>query len=224
MDDEWPGQEPLGMVLIEYIGCLIFRRDSVSGSRQAIHAAALHTTLGAAVALAFLGLTSLSASAQNAEGLKLPADRSAEPAASSRAPVSGTCTTARARFKTDTNLVATSSTGESLVPGASLTFTKSSGAGCVIVRFSAESFAPRNTTIRIRPLIDGTASAQPGPQPVIWNADHDEDNNGNGLRVHSFEWVFPSVAVGSHTVTLRWSSNNGATVNFFFRTLTILHE
>jgi hypothetical protein len=156
-----------------------------------------------------------------------PAER-ANPALSAPASLIGTCNIPRARVRTVTTSVSTSSTTRTIIPDSTLSFNKTNSPGCVIVRFSAESraFGGNGNSILIHSVLENVASGakkigHPGPPDVLWNQEWVEVGT---TRVHSFEWVFYNVPVGAHNVWLTWASASGDPVSLWFRTLTVLHQ
>jgi hypothetical protein len=135
---------------------------------------------------------------------------------------SGTCgNLATVDFKTDDSLNAsTTSTNFVDVPNAKISFTQGSP-GCVIVTFSAESWAPSSRLTLIRARLDSSTTAQPGS--VQFSGDDDENNNGKWARAHGFTLVFPSVSSGSHNVQIQYESWTGGRVFLYKHTTTIQH-
>jgi len=77
-------------------------------------------------------------------------------------------------------------------------------ASCVIVRFSAETYS-HNIAI-VRAYLDKTTAAL--PNEVIYTG-----TDANFLvRARSYEFVFPSVAPGNHTVRMQFRSGDGEIV------------
>lgn len=145
-----------------------------------------------------------------------PAER-ANPALSAPASLIGTCNIPRARVRTVTTSVSTSSTTRTIIPDSTLSFNKTNSPGCVIVRFSAESraFGGNGNSILIHSVLENVASGakkigHPGPPDVLWNQEWVEVGT---TRVHSFEWVFYNVPVGAQNVWLTWASASGDPVS-----------
>jgi hypothetical protein len=92
----------------------------------------------------------------------------------------------------------------------------------VIIRFSAETYAPRNARLMLRVQLDGVGNGELGP--VVWTHDHDENNNGRGYRVHTFDFVYVEVAPGLRRVWVLWRSPDGVEVNIRRRTTTVHHN
>ena len=83
---------------------------------------------------------------------------------------------------------------------AKFSFTQGgSGASCVLVRFSAVTYAETGTAVFVRATLDNTAEAIPAQVQY-------SGNDGNAARAHSYEFVFPAVAPGSHTLRMQFRS------------------
>jgi hypothetical protein len=178
--------------------------------------------------LMFFGLSPVAT--KNAAAAQMHAETPTAPQSASQV---GTCTTTRTRFRVEESAVGTSSSAEAAIPGATLTFAKTGSAGCVVLRFSAETTAASNRWIIVRPYLDNQSNSLNvwplGAGGAVWTDDHDEDADGNGYRVYSFEWILPNVSVGSHTVKLNWACHGGASTGFpgcwlKLRTLTLMFQ
>lgn len=143
---------------------------------------------------------------------------------SSRAITSGNCDGLTAtRFKSDSDVNDSTSSGEFVtVHGTSIAFNQSA-AGCVIVTFSSESYAEFDRLLLVRARLDGATTAAPGA--VQFSGDDDEDDDGRWARSRSYTFIFPSVAVGNHTVTMQFRSRSfGSSVHLGKHTTVVQHR
>lgn len=128
-------------------------------------------------------------------------------AATPQAAVSGGCTdVTKTNYKTDNEInKSTSSTGFVNVPNSSVSINQGgTGSSCVIVNFTAETFAPGDALMQIRARLDSSVTAAPGV--VQLSGDDDENGNGDWSRSHAFIFIFPSVAPGWHNVRIQFRS------------------
>jgi hypothetical protein len=128
-------------------------------------------------------------------------------AAAPRAVVSGGCIdVTKVNYRSDDTINKfTSSTNFVNVPNGGVIFTQGGiGNGCVIVTFTAETFARFGRLLQIRAQLDSATTAAPGI--VQLSGDDDEDGDGAWSRSHAFAFIFPSVAPGSHTVRMQFRS------------------
>jgi hypothetical protein len=89
------------------------------------------------------------------------------------------------------------------IPEASVSFTQGgASASCVLVRFSAETFAEGNENTLIRAFLDGVTAGLPA------EVQYSGTDNGQ-FSARSFEFIFPSVAPGAHVVRMQYRSRNG---------------
>lgn len=87
------------------------------------------------------------------------------------------------------------------VPEATVSFVQGGSApSCVIVRFSAQTFAKGNG-MTVRPLMDVNTRALPAG---VQYAAMDCSAEGCGDHSYSFEFVFPSVAPGTHLLRMQY--------------------
>lgn len=84
-------------------------------------------------------------------------------------------------------------------------FKGGASASCVIVRFSAITFAVVDNRVEIRAYLDNGPAALPAA--VMYS-----DGSG-GAGAHSFEFIFPSVAPGFHVVRMQYRSPNGGLIS-----------
>lgn len=126
-------------------------------------------------------------------------------AAAPRAVVSAACTdVTKVDYKSDDSInKSTSSANFVNVPNTGVSFSQGVS-GCVIVTFTAEAFAPGSRLLQIRARLDDSVTAAPGN--VQLSGDDDEDGDGSWARSHAFTFIFPSVALGSHTVRMQFRS------------------
>jgi hypothetical protein len=125
------------------------------------------------------------------------------PSTASAAAVSFTCSPTKVNGSASA-LVDTSTTSGTFVniPEAAVNFHQGGvSASCVIVRFSAEAYS--NNLVIVRAYLDRTTAAL--PNEVIYTG-HDPNFL---VRVRSYEFVFPSVAPGNHTVRMQFRSGDG---------------
>lgn len=151
-------------------------------------------------------------------------DRGREAARAPEAAAIGRCVTQRTTIKTNPegDQVSTSATVFGNVPRSGLTFTQGGTApSCVIVRFSAVTFAPEKRVLDVRVLVDGRV-AQPGP--VLFSGDDDEDFDGRWARAHSFEFFVPNVAPGQRNVRVQARSFTGGPVFLNARSTVVQHR
>lgn len=162
------------------------------------------TLIRAALALGFVSFAASSAFALD----------NGQPAGAAKAPAaaplvtSGTCTGMTViNHKEDNSTSAwTTSSSFAAVPNTTVAFSQGSN-GCVVVTFSAETYAPHTDDFFIaRAVLDTGATAQPGP--VTLSGNDDENNNQQSVRTHGFTFVFPSVTAGAHSVTVQYRSFN----------------
>jgi hypothetical protein len=111
--------------------------------------------------------------------------------------------------------VTTTSAGFVDVPRGALGFSFTEK-GCMVVRFSAETRMPGNPeAIYVQVVLDGATIARPGP--VLWAA----SLTGMTSGAVSFEFMFPFVSPGAHTLAVQWRTEQGTQVKFVHRTLRV---
>jgi|GEM_PF-5794423 hypothetical protein len=151
-------------------------------------------------------------------------DRGREAADRTPEAATGQCATQRITIRTNPegDQVSTASTVFVNVPRSGLTFTQGGTApSCVMVRFSAVTFAPDKRVLDVRVLVDGRV-AQPGP--VLFSGDDDEDFDGRWARAHSFDFLVPNVAPGQHNVRVQARSFTGGPVYLNTRSTVVHHR
>ena len=121
--------------------------------------------------------------------------------------ITGKCTSmTRMSFAVASIGASTSSMAFTTIPETTVSFTQhGTRPGCVVVRFSAESFAP-NRSMYVRSLLDrefvvGTLGL---PADVQLSGDDDEDHDLSAARAHSYDFVFTNVKPGPHRIEMQW--------------------
>jgi hypothetical protein len=138
------------------------------------------------------------------------------PPAEAAAEAVGQCAPGRARFKTLDDLVDTNSTSFSNIPGSGVVFTSAGpGSSCVVVRFSAMAFAPGTRLMHLQAVLDGSTAGTPGDIQFA-------SGDGSFQQARSFEWVFPNVPPGKHTLVIRYRSHTAIPV-YLSRRTTMVH-
>jgi hypothetical protein len=104
----------------------------------------------------------------------------------------------------------TSSTAFVDVVGSSITFT-TKATKCVLVDFSGQVFSPGASGLMfVQAVLDGSASVDGAIQ---------FQSESNSLsNAHAYNFIFPSVSIGTHTVKMQYRTNNAAnavTINDF---------
>jgi hypothetical protein len=93
------------------------------------------------------------------------------------------------------------------VPESTLSFVQGgSVASCVIVRFSAE-VSSKDNGLSVRPLLDVSTVAL--PSSVGFGGMECIPTVGCTTRAHSFEFVFPHVAPGTHLLRMQYNAAFG---------------
>jgi hypothetical protein len=126
------------------------------------------------------------------------------------------CSPTKMRIKTMTGTVSTNSNTFKSIPEAAITFTQGGTApSCVVVRFSAASSVTVSGVSRIVARLDGVTDAEPGSVQF--------SGENVGSVAHSFDFLFPSVAPGAHTVRMMYRTNGTGTVFVDERVLVVQH-
>jgi hypothetical protein len=87
-------------------------------------------------------------------------------------------------------------------------------ASCVVVRFSAQAAAGTNGSLYIRAYLDDSTTA--APQELIYY------NAGEPFfGVRSYDFIFPSVAPGRHSLRMQFRSASGTWVGVYFHTTIV---
>jgi hypothetical protein len=166
-------------------------------------------------------LTPIMAHAASDAGVAKQAQSSAK-----RVLTTGGCPLTRMNFAASTlDGSGTTSTSFVDVPEASLTFFQGGTlSNCVIVNFSAMSFASTASTalVLVRAVLDGVVVAI--PPETQFSGDDDEDADFRWSRSHDYNFVFPRVAPGSHTVTMQFRSSDGGQVFINRHTMVVYHR
>lgn len=122
----------------------------------------------------------------------------------------GTCSPTKVKFlASDAAQFTTTSTNFANVGQGGFAFTQGgTTASCVLVSLSAGSFAtgtspstPAPLTVRV--MLDGTTPALP-------NEVNFSDGADTGNQARSFDFIFPSVAPGAHTIRVQIKTNADA--------------
>jgi hypothetical protein len=121
------------------------------------------------------------------------------------------------KFKVSTGTVSSSATTFTAIPGAVINFVQGgTGPSCVTVRFSAASSVVGGGVSRVQALLDNVTVAAPGQVQF--------SGENVGSVSHAFEFLFPSVAPGSHNVRIMFRVAVGShTVFVDERTLVVQH-
>ena len=90
------------------------------------------------------------------------------------------------------------------------------GPSCVIVRFSAEAGAGPGPWLELRAVLDGVTVALP---PTVRFG----INEGSEVA-RSYDFIFPSVGPGNHTLQMQFRSSNGTSVFISNRSTIVLHK
>jgi hypothetical protein len=117
----------------------------------------------------------------------------------------------------------TTSTSFVAIPEATVAFNVAgTSPSCVIVIFSAETYAAGGDLVYVRPLLDGGTVAV--PSQTQFSGDDDENGDGRWARSHDMNFVFPSVAPGSHSLVMQFASFAGGTVYVHQHTTLVEHR
>jgi hypothetical protein len=105
------------------------------------------------------------------------------------------------------------------IPEATVTFTQGgTGPSCVLVQFSAGTFQLGGDSVMVRAYLNNTTAAVPAE--VQYSTDNGVAHASNAS---SYQFVFPSVAPGNHTLRMQYRSNGGDGV-FVHRHTTVVHH
>ena len=128
----------------------------------------------------------------------------------SAAPVTGSCSPTRIKFlASDATFFTTTSTSFGNVAQGTVNFTQGGAApSCVIVSLSANSFAVGNSPstpapLSVRLMLDGTTPALPNEVDF-------SDGNDSGNQARAFDFIFPSVEPGPHTIRVQIKTTSDA--------------
>lgn len=89
------------------------------------------------------------------------------------------------------------------------------GASCVLVRFSATTIGVTGEAVQIRAFLDGLTPAFPAEMTYSYS------NAGTVFGPHSFDFIFPSVAPGSHFVRMQFRSAGGGQVQVLSHSMVV---
>jgi hypothetical protein len=175
--------------------------------------------LAAVVILLVLAITTVAIGATRHPSNGLAGLSSTKPATV----ITGGCKAAKINFATnDSNSVTTSSSFATL-PGMSVTFTiGGTASSCITAEYSGQAFAPAGALINIVAVLDGVTIA--GPGEVQLAGDTDENGDGKWSRSYAMQFAWPTVAPGTHTVSIQWRSFFGTTVSINKGSLVVQHK
>jgi hypothetical protein len=109
------------------------------------------------------------------------------------------------------------------LPGTSVTFTQGgTAASCVEVDFTAMTFAAAGALLEVQPVLDGATLGVPSVTQL--SGDDDENADGKWSRSHAFDFIFPSVAPGSHTMKMQFQSVGSLTVIINRNAMLVRHH
>jgi hypothetical protein len=129
----------------------------------------------------------------------------------------GACNPTKIAYKTSNVSANMTSNVFAVVPQTPVAFTQGGvNPSCVIVRYSAMAAASYPKWIPLRVLLDGSVVAEPGE---IQYEGYTEIS-----LARSFDFIFPSVAPGAHTVRVEWRSFNGGIIFMHDRTIIVQHR
>jgi hypothetical protein len=169
--------------------------------------------------MVFPGLTVLSSPAMAQEGGKL---ESIQTDVEQEAVVRTTCSTVRLSFASSNNTSqTTTSTTFVNVPDMSVSFTiPGTTSTCITVHYTAVVWTGTgDRLINVRARLDGAVNGFPAE---VQFAGFDGDNTL--AQAHTFNFVFPNVAPGAHTLRIQWRSPLGGTVYTHERTAIVYHK
>jgi|EndMetStandDraft_4_1072995.scaffolds.fasta_scaffold385523_2 hypothetical protein len=129
------------------------------------------------------------------------------PSVVAAAPATGTCRPVQVKFIASSLDHSTTSFSFVGIPETLIAFTQGgAAASCVLVRFSASTYgANAIDVVNVRALVDNVVS-----HPAVISVRGESDTVG---FPRSFEFIFPSVAPGNHTVRMQFSSDKGNLVH-----------
>jgi hypothetical protein len=140
------------------------------------------------------------------------------PAIAQAAPVTGTCSPTKVKYIASAldNSARTAQTFGNL-PEASVIFAQGGAvASCVIVRFSALVYLGYDGVV-VRAVMDSATLGLPASVELSTQ----DTTNVNTQRAESFDFIFPSVAPGVHSVRMQFRSPGGS-IAYVFRHNTIV--
>jgi hypothetical protein len=114
------------------------------------------------------------------------------------------------------SLSGTNSTTFKTMPEGTVSFTQGgTSASCIVVRFSASTVS-NNDFMVVRPFLDNTTTAIPAEIEI-------SGFDGNAARAHTYEFVFPSVAPGSHVLRMQYRTRIGNAAAMNQHTTVVQH-
>src|SRR5689334_23772179 len=119
----------------------------------------------------------------------------------SATPATGTCSPTKVKFiASDPTFFEVNSTTFVNVPQGVVNFTQGGAApSCVIVSLSAQPSASGGGILTVRAVLDGAAG--------LPNEANFSDGNDSANQVRSFDFIFPSVAPGAHSVRIQFKTS-----------------
>ncbi len=115
-----------------------------------------------------------------------------------------TCSPTKMKIRTVTGTISTNSTTFQPITDTSITFTQGgTGPSCVVVRFSAATSVVGGGVSRVQAVLDNVTMAEPGQVQF--------SGENVGSVSHAFEFLFPSVAPGSHNLRIMFRVGVGTT-------------
>jgi GTPase SAR1 family protein len=128
------------------------------------------------------------------------------------------CVAGKIRHRTASDTVSTDTDTLKNVPDTRIRFTQGgNGNGCVVVRFSGVASASDPNWIALRVVMDGNVIGEPGQVQF-------EGSTFVIARARSFEFVFPNVAPGKHTIVVQWNAFLNAPAYMSDRTTVVQYR
>ncbi len=125
----------------------------------------------------------------------------------------------RVRYSVATTVAGSQSTTFTNLSEGKISFVQGgTSPSCVIVRFSAQTFASSiDNAAVVKAVLDNTVDALPGSVQL-------SGDDGTKSRAHSYEFVFPSVTPGSHILRMQFKSGLSGLNAQLNNYTTILHH
>lgn len=117
--------------------------------------------------------------------------------------VKGSCVSEKQAFASSATPQITASATMTNVAGAIIKPTITQG--CLVVDFTADSFAPFGNILYVQVLLDGTAMT---PGLVQLSGNDDPSNSGFWVRSHSFSFVATGLSSGQHTLQVQFGNQD----------------
>jgi len=128
-----------------------------------------------------------------------------------------TCTATKLKYVTANAGGTTHSTTPDNFLSNTVNFSQGAGGGCVIVRFSTMAEGNSGYTVAVRAMIDGATVALPAE--VLFS-----DGNDFVSQARSFDFIFPTVAAGNHSVRVQFRSPTGIDVSVGQHNIIVQHR